>query len=214
MVDAHASLLGSGIEKPGELFLILGTSGCSMICDENRIPVPGICGSVKGGILPGLYGYEAGQPSLGDLFGWFADGFLNASLQAEADARGLGAHEILTEKASLLKPGESGLVALDWWNGNRSTLDDSTLSGLILGLTGRTRPEEIYRALLEAAACGLTVKKADIPEKIYQPQKEHMEIYEQLYGIYSELYGHFGKKAPALMHHLKDINAKSRTGSD
>ena len=279
MVDAHSSLLGSGIEKQGELFLILGTSGCSMICDENRIPVPGICGSVRGGILPGLYGYEAGQPSLGDLFGWFADGFLNASLQAEADERGLGAHEILTEKASLLKPGESGLVALDWWNGNRSTLDDSDLSGLILGLTGRTRPEEIYRALLEAAAfgirtiadnyrshgisidrilaggsvslknplfmqilsdvlgqsiripqlsqasargaallgaraCGLTVKKADIPEKVYQPQKEHMEIYEQLYGIYSELYGHFGKKAPALMHHLKDISARSRTGSD
>jgi len=152
-VDAHVSLPPSGLTGPGDLIMILGTSTCHVMVGREEKLVPGISGVVEDGIIPGLMGYEANQVT-GDHFNWFLDNCVPERCAAEARARGVGLHWLLGEKAARLKPGESGLIALDWWNGNRSVLVDGGLSGLIVGLTLTTRPEEIYRALVEATAFG------------------------------------------------------------
>jgi len=116
--------------------------------------VPGMCGVVDGGIVPGLFGYEAGQSGVGDIFGWFVDTCVPPSYVDEATKRGLGVHEYLTELAAAQQVGAHGLVALDWHNGNRSVLVDHELSGVVVGQTLATRPEDTYRALIEATAFG------------------------------------------------------------
>ena len=153
IIDAHAGLPAAGITEPGEMVMILGTSACFMICDETYHPVSG-CYAVKDGILPGLWSYEAGQNSVGDAFAWMLRCCVPASLQHEAETRHISVHEILSERASAKQPGETGLLALDWFNGNRSILMDSALTGMILGLTLQTAPEDIYRAIAEAIVCG------------------------------------------------------------
>ena len=116
--------------------------------------MPGMCGAVEGGAAPGFWAYEAGQSCVGDLLGWFVEHCLGAECARQAKEEGQSAHEFLTARAAKLRAGESGLIALDWWNGNRSILVDAHLTGLILGMTLRTKPEEIYRALMEATAFG------------------------------------------------------------
>ena len=153
MIDAHAGAPAAGITGPGEMVMLLGTSACLMMCGEDYHGVPG-CYAVKDGILPGLWGYEGGQNSVGDLFSWMLRECVPEHTLQEARDRQLSLHEYLTELASRQKPGESGLLALDWFNGNRSILMDSGLTGMIMGLTLRTQPEDIYRALAEAAAYG------------------------------------------------------------
>jgi L-ribulokinase len=116
--------------------------------------VPGMCGVVDGGITAGLYGYEAGQSGVGDIFGWFVDHMVPPRYHEEARERGLDVHGYLSELAGEQEVGAHGLVALDWNNGNRSVLVDHELSGLIVGLTLATRAEDVYRALIEATAFG------------------------------------------------------------
>ena len=154
ILDAHVCVPAVGIDGPGKMLEVIGTSGCHMLVGTEEIQVPGICGVVADGILPGFYGYEAGQCCVGDHFAWFLENCLPASYAREAGDRGIGLHKLLREKAEGLRPGESGLVALDWWNGNRSVLVDADLTGLMVGMTLRTKPEEIYRALIEATAYG------------------------------------------------------------
>ncbi len=147
--DAHLGGVGSGI-RTGVLVKIIGTSTCDMVVAPSsaKLPdIPGICGIVDGSILPGFYGLEAGQSAVGDIFNWFVNYIQPGGKQA-------GSHQALTEKAARLKPGQSGLLALDWNNGNRTILVDQRLTGLLLGQTLHTRPEEIYRALVEATAFG------------------------------------------------------------
>lgn len=153
-IDAHAAMPALQITGAGEMMLIMGTSACLLVNAETGDPVKGVSGCVKDGVIPGLYTYEAGQAAVGDIFDWFVKNQTPAAYQQEAESRGISVHALLTEKAEKLAIGESGLLALDWFNGNRSVLDDSELSGLILGLTLRTKPEEIYRALLESTAFG------------------------------------------------------------
>lgn len=155
MIDAHVAVPSAGIDGPDKALMILGTSCCMLICSERLSYIQGISGCVKNAVLPGLYAYEAGQSAVGDLFDWFVKNCVPGSYEKEAEDRGISVHTLLSEKAARLLPGESGLIALDWWNGNRSCLADAKLSGMILGLTLRTKPEEIYRALLEAAAFGM-----------------------------------------------------------
>ncbi|MGK9251911.1 ribulokinase [Paenibacillus humicus] len=153
-VDAHAAVPAVGVVTPGKLVMVMGTSICHMLLGEEERIVEGMCGVVEDGIIPGYYGYEAGQSAVGDIFEWYTREAVPAyALEAAADA-GAGIHEWLEEKAAALLPGESGLLALDWWNGNRSVLVDADLTGLMLGYTLHTRPEEVYRALLEATAYG------------------------------------------------------------
>ncbi len=147
--DAHLGAVGSGI-APGKLVKIIGTSTCDMLVaksDHELADIPGICGIVDGSILPGFFGLEAGQSAVGDIFNWFVN-YVQPGGESE------GSHEALTEKAASLKPGQSGLLALDWNNGNRTVLVDQRLTGLLIGQTLHTRPEEIYRALIEATAFG------------------------------------------------------------
>jgi L-ribulokinase len=147
--DAHLGAVGSGIKK-GVLVKIIGTSTCDMVVapTSTELPdIPGICGIVDGSVLPGCYGLEAGQSAVGDIFNWFVN-------YIQPGGKDVGSHQALTEKAARLKPGQSGLLALDWNNGNRTILVDQRLTGLLLGQTLHTRPEEIYRAIIEATAFG------------------------------------------------------------
>jgi len=153
-VDAHVSVPVGTVTEPGRMVIIMGTSNCHMVLGTEERLVPGMCGYVEDGIIPGLFGYEAGQSCVGDHFAWFVENCVPASYEKEAAARGMDIHELLEEKAARLKPGESGLVALDWWNGNRSVLVDVDLTGLLVGATLATKAEEIYRALIEATAYG------------------------------------------------------------
>jgi L-ribulokinase len=153
-VDAHVSVPACTVVEPGQMVMVMGTSICHMVLGTEKHMVPGMCGVVQDGILPGYYGYEAGQSAVGDIFAWFVEACVPADYHAEAQQRGLDIHALLEEKAAALRPGESGLLALDWWNGNRSVLVNVDLSGVLLGGTLLTRPEEIYRALIEATAFG------------------------------------------------------------
>ena len=153
-VDAHVCVPAAGMTRPGQMLDIIGTSGCHMCLAEQKADVPGICGMVEDGLLPGAWGYEAGQSCVGDHFAWFCENCVPAEYRQAAGQRGVNIHQYLTGLAEKLRPGESGLLALDWWNGNRSVLVDFDLTGLMLGMTLRTRPEEIYRALIEATAYG------------------------------------------------------------
>ncbi len=156
-VDAHASVPGAGVADTGRMVLILGTSTCHMIMGNQLNPVPGIGGVVEGGIVPGLFGYEAGQAASGDMLEWFVEHSVPGRYEAVAAERGVDVYALLEHDASAMQPGESGLVALDWWNGNRSVLNDAALSGMILGLRLSTRAPEIFRALIEATAYGTRV---------------------------------------------------------
>ncbi|MCM0650086.1 ribulokinase [Clostridium swellfunianum] len=153
-VDAHVAAPAVKVVEPGKMLMIMGTSTCHMLLSKENKLVKGVGGVVEDGIIPGFYGYEAGQAAVGDIFEWFVDNQVPESYMKEAGERGINIHVLLEEKASKLKPGESGLLALDWWNGNRSTLVDADLTGMILGATLLTKPEEIYRALIEATAFG------------------------------------------------------------
>jgi len=130
------------VERPGTYVTVVGTSTCDMIVDEREVHLPGITGVLRDGILPGLYGYEAGQTAVGDMLAWFVDTLADRS------------YEELEQAAANMRPGETGLLALDWWNGNRSILADADLTGAIFGLTLQTSEEQIYRALLESIAFG------------------------------------------------------------
>ena len=145
-VDVHYGAIGCGVDE-GTLVKVIGTSTCDcavVSADKTVADIPGICGIVKGAILPGYFGIEAGQSAVGDIFKWFVEGVLGDVSQ----------HGALTEDAAKLRPGQSGLLALDWNNGNRTILVDQRLTGLLLGQTLYTTKAEIYRALIEATAFG------------------------------------------------------------
>ena len=188
--DAHLGAIGSGVRK-GKFVKIIGTSTCDVCVwpsDENLPDVPGLCGIVDGSVLPGYLGLEAGQSAVGDIFNWFVN-------EIQPGGPRKGSHEVLTRKASKLKPGRSGLLALDWNNGNRTILVDQRLTGLLIGQTLHTRPEEIYRALIEATAFGaLTI----------------IERFEE-YGIAIEEVincGGIAEKNPLVMQIYADVTGK------
>lgn len=153
-VDAHVTVPAVGITSEGKMLMIMGTSTCHMLLGKEEKMVPGMCGVVEDGIIPGYFGYEAGQSCCGDHFDWFVKNCVPVEYAAAAEKQGVNIHKFLRGKAMALKVGESGLIALDWWNGNRSVLVDVDLTGMIVGMTLLTKPEEIYRALIEATAYG------------------------------------------------------------
>ncbi len=153
-VDAHVTNAAVDAVRPGEYVLIMGTSTCTILLGTEQQPVEGICGVVRDGVIPGLYAYEAGQNGVGDIFAWYLDHAVPPTVYETARAAGISVHAYLEQEAARLYPGESGLLALDWWLGNRSTLVDTDLSGLILGLNVATTAAEIYRTLIEATAFG------------------------------------------------------------
>ncbi len=185
--DAHLGAVACGI-TPGVLTKIVGTSTCDMMVaplDSDLPDIPGLCGIVPESILPGAFGMEAGQSAFGDIYNWF----VNYMQPGGAEA---GSHEALTEEAAQLQPGQSGLLALDWHNGNRTVLVDPRLTGLVLGMSLHTTPAEIYRALIEATAFGARVI---------------MERFEE-YGVKAERVincGGIAMKNPMVMQILADV---------
>jgi len=157
MIDAHCGVLGGGVTKPGEMMLVVGTSFCHHIMSEKDADVYGICAKVKDGILPGYFAYEAGQSGGGDIYAWFTDNMIPEKYEIEAREKGLNIHSLLCEKLKDYQVGQSGLVALDWFNGVRSPLADFNLNGLLLGMNLQTKPEELYMALIEATGFGTRV---------------------------------------------------------
>ncbi|WP_066946195.1 ribulokinase [Microtetraspora fusca] len=153
-VDAHVTAAAADAVRPGQMVAIMGTSTCHIMPSDRLAEVPGMCGVVRDGIVPGLWGYEAGQSAVGDIFAWFVETSVPAAYAERAVARGLTLHEHLTELAAAQRVGAHGLVALDWHGGNRSVLVDHNLSGVIAGQTLATRPEDVYRALIEGTAFG------------------------------------------------------------
>jgi L-ribulokinase len=153
-VDAHVTAPAATAIDPGQMVAIMGTSTCHIMSSDRLREVPGMCGVVDGGIVPGLWGYEAGQSGVGDIFAWYVDNQLPGAYHDAAAAAGLGVHEYLAGLARELPVGGHGLVALDWHSGNRSVLVDHDLSGAVVGLTLASKPEEIYLALLESTAFG------------------------------------------------------------
>ncbi len=156
-IDAHVCLPAAGVDGAGKLLAIIGTSTCHIVLGEKALLVPGMSGVVMDGVLPGLAAYEAGQSCVGDSFHWFERTCVSSAVEKEAVQKGISVQALLTEKAAQLKPGQSGLVALDWWNGNRSVLADTDLTGMLLGMTLQTTPEDIYRALIESTAYGARI---------------------------------------------------------
>ncbi len=191
-VDAHVCVPAVKIDGAKKMLAIMGTSTCHMLMSEKEQDVGGICGVVEDGILPKLFGYEAGQSCVGDHFAWFVENCLPASYYEDAKKKGIHIHKYLREKAEKLAVGESGLIALDWWNGNRSVLVDVDLTGVILGMTLQTKPEEIYRTLIEATAFGT--------KKIIETFKQNGVEVEEFYAA-----GGIPQKDPMTMQIYADI---------
>jgi L-ribulokinase len=153
-VDAHVTAPAARAIQAGQMLAVMGTSTCHIMNGEELAVVPGMCGVVQGGVTPGIWGYEAGQSGVGDIFAWLADNAVPPRYHDEARAKGIDLHDHLSQLAGEQEVGQHGLLALDWNNGNRSILVDHELSGLIVGLTLSTRAEDVYRALIEATAFG------------------------------------------------------------
>ena len=164
-MDGYAALPGNGVADEGTLMMMIGTSTADMILGREWKDIPGVCAAMEDANLPNFTNYAAGQACVGDMFKWFIENCVPENYAQEARRCGLSIHAYLSKLAATSKPGETGLVALDWWNGNKSCLNDSRLSGLIVGMTLATRPEHIYRALIEASAFGA--------RKIIDNFKEH-----------------------------------------
>ncbi|OGX21026.1 MAG: ribulokinase, partial [Omnitrophica WOR_2 bacterium RBG_13_44_8] len=193
-VDAHVSVPAATVTDEGKMVMIMGTSICHMILGREKKMVEGMCGVVEDGILPDYFGFEAGQSGVGDIFAWFVENAVPGEYQARAHEEKIDIHTLLEREAAKLKPGESGLLALDWLNGNRSILVDVDLAGLIVGLTLNSKPHEIYRALIEATAFGTNMiiesfeKKGVKVKELYAcgglPEKNTllMQIYADVTG--------------------------------
>ena len=194
-LDAHAGIPTLGITDPGTMMLTLGTSGVQMLHTKQRLSIPGICGCVRDAIFPGLYTYEAGQTGLGDGFDWFVKNCVPEAYSVAARESGMSIHQYLRQKAERLRVGESHLLALDWLNGNRSTLQDADLSCAIVGLTIATRPEEIYRALIESTAYGM--------RRILETFEENGAAVERIRAS-----GGIAKKDPMMMQIYADVTGR------
>lgn len=194
LIDAHASVPAVGLCEPGKMLMIMGTSVCHMAVSEKECPMEGVSGIVKDVVVDGLYCYEAGQAAVGDIYDWFIYSGIMPYYAQEMHARNVNIFRVIDEKMAKLKPGSSGLIALDWWNGNRSVLADARLSGMLLGLTLTTTLEEIYRAIVESTAYGTRKileayekNGVDVHEvfacgKLARTSKEVMQIFADVLG--------------------------------
>ncbi len=282
-VDAHVTVPAAGPVAAGKMVAIMGTSTCHVMNGAELAEVPGMCGVVDGGIVAGLWGYEAGQSGVGDIFAWFARNGVPGEFAEEARRRGMPLQQLLDEQATVAPPGAHGLVALDWAGGNRSVLVDGRLSGAIVGLTLATTAPEIYRALLESTAFGTRmiidtfgmsgvpvtelvvagglVKSAplmqiyadvtrrplsvigseqgpalgsaihaavaagaypDVPaaaqamgrieRDVYRPAPARADVYDELCAEYVRLHDYFGRGENPVMHRLRAIRDRVRSG--
>ncbi len=200
-IDAHISFPAAGASKNSTMLMIMGTSLCHIMVSSQEILIDGISGVTRDGVLPGFYGYEAGQAAVGDIYNWFVSNAVPDEYLEEVKLRNIDIYSLMNEKMARLVPGASGLLALDWWNGNRSLLVNSDLSGMLLGLTLSTTAEDIYRALVEATAFG---------------SRMIIEAFEQNGVPVSQIFacGGLAFKAPQIMQIFADIIGKPIKISD
>jgi len=194
--DAHCAAPALGMSESGDMFSIFGTSSNYMLISDEYKIISGICGVVKDGLIPGFNAYEAGLCCFGDHFAWVTKNICTAEYRDEAKARGISDIQLISEKAEALAPGESGIIALNWWNGNRNILVDSSLSGMFLGMSLRTKPEEMFRAIVEANAFGTRV--------IIENFEKHGITVERMTAA-----GGITRKSPFVMQTLADIIGKT-----
>ena len=193
-LDAAGASVGAGVITPGRMLIMMGTSSCHELLAEQELYVPGVCGYNHDCVIPGYIGYEAGQSCVGDHFEWLIKHCVPEVYCREAETSGLDLNTYLSGKAAGKLPGETGLIALDWWNGNRSILVDGDLTGVLVGMTLKTRPEDIYRALVEATAygtrkiienytaCGIAIDEVIISGGIARKNPFIMQIYADVLG--------------------------------
>ena len=194
--DAHAAAPALGMSESGDMFSIFGTSSNYMLISDEYKIIPGICGVVKDGLIPGFNAYEAGLCCFGDHFAWVTKNICPPEYREEARERRLSDIQLISEKAEALAPGESGIIALNWWNGNRNILVDSSLSGMFLGMTLRTKPEDLFRAIVEANAFGTRV--------IIENFEKHGVKVDRMTAA-----GGITRKSPFVMQTLADILGKT-----
>jgi L-ribulokinase len=190
--DGAVAGCGAGATESGDMLLVMGTSTCHQMIYKDYHAFDGVCAIAGDGMVPGYYGYESGQPASGDIFQWYVENCLVKEYAEEAAGRGISSLRLMDEKAAMLKPGESGLLALDWLNGNRSILANYNLSGLIVGLTLATKPEEIYRALVESNLFG--------SRKIIENYRKNGITINRIFAV-----GSLATKSPFVMQLLADI---------
>lgn len=195
IIDSHAGVAGSGIYKKGQMMLVVGTSSVIVALHDRPHANKGVCGAFEGGIVPGFYALESGLAAVGDMLGWFVDNCVPESYAQFAEEQNLNMHELLIKLGMKNKVGASGLLAIDWWNGNKTPYVDGELSGTILGLTLQTKPEEIYRALMEATAYGTKMIMETFEE-------EGLEIQEIIAS------GGIAEKNPLFMQIYADVLGK------
>lgn len=195
-IDAHVAVPACGVTTSGKLVMIMGTSTCHLLIGDTRQEVEGVCGVVEDGVVSGAWGYEAGQAGVGDLFAWYVAHAVPGDVQSAARRAGISVYEYLEIQAAEQRPGECGLLALDWLNGCRSVLMDSDLTGLLVGASLATRPHEIYRALVEATAFGT--------RKIIEAFTAKGVAIDELYAC-----GGLAKKSPFLMQIYADVTGRA-----
>ena len=193
--DAHAAAPALGMSRSGDMFSIFGTSSNYMLISDEYKIIPGICGVVKDGLIPGFNAYESGLCCFGDHFAWVTKNICPLEYHEEAISRGMSDIQLISEKAEALAPGECGVIALNWWNGNRNTLVDASLSGMFLGMTLRTKPEDLFRAIVEANAFGTRV--------IIENFEKHGVRVDRMTAA-----GGITRKSPFVMQTLSDILGK------
>ncbi len=164
-LDGHAPMMALGLKESGDAMMTIGTSGVLCVISDHHEAIDGICGQSRNGLIPGFYGYDFAQSGVGDMFGWFVDNCVPGKYERLAQEKGVSVHQLLSEMSFPKAVGESGLVAVDWWNGSRSIVVDQTLTGVITGMKLSTRPEDIYRALVEAAAFGMRAMRDALEDK-------------------------------------------------
>ena len=195
-VDAHVAVPATTVTDEAKMVIIMGTSFCHLLCGKEKKVVEGMCGVVKDGILPGYYGFEAGQTAGGDIYAWFISNCLPGWVEEAAEKDGLDVHGYLCREAGKLEAGESGLLCLDWWNGNRSILVNADLTGLMVGMTLTTTPPEMYRAILESTVFGTY--------KIIKQFEESGVAIDELYAC-----GGLPGKNPFLMQIMADVTNRT-----
>lgn len=195
VIDSHAGVPGSGVSHKSQVMLVLGTSSVLIALSDKPYSEKGVCGGVRDAIVPGYFALESGLAAVGDLFSWFADCFVPAGYYEEAAKRNVDIYTLLNHKAAEFGAGGSGLLALDWWNGNKTPFVDGTLTGSIVGMTLNTKPEQVYRALIEATAfgtrkilelyteCGVQVKEIIASGGIASKNPLLMQIYADVLGV-------------------------------
>ena len=193
--DGHVALPGVGVSGDGAAMLSAGTSAALILCAKEMRPVHGACTIGNNGILPGYWGYASGQAAFGDLLGWFVGHCVPPQTAEEAASRGISVHQLLTEKAAAMRPGSTGLLAIDWWNGDKSR-GDMNVSGMFLGMTLQTTPEQMYRALLESLAFAV---------------RRMIDAYEEQGILLSILHvgGGISYKNPLFMQIISDVTGKT-----